>query len=289
MVRYFIIALAAYLLALLFAVAALAQQEWFGSNDLSPYAVYSIPFAGILALVALFCGALVRHWPQWIALPLTAAVGLVAGYLSVFAVAIYLGLWFGAMSIPMVKTWTITGLLVLPIASIALRNNYLDASSIRPIGIIVALGILLFYAFNPMLTLLTSDQSLTVHFIRHTPGPQPLEVTQGLLGTEAEHGKLLELLADSGLTGKLTWETSRGSGSTDRRKAEVFIIFNAPSEATVRLPQPKRTTVVYLQDGDQFTPIPANAPTLERGIEIDHARQHYFIELASGAKSGGSI
>jgi hypothetical protein len=82
-----------------------------------------------------------------------------------------------------------------------------------------------------------------------------------------------------------------GGGPNGKAAASVVIIMDHPLLVPVKMKQPDRTDVIFLQEGNSFRMIPANAPVVGRMIEIkpfNNGRQTTeMTELPSGAKSGG--
>ena len=78
-----------------------------------------------------------RRWPSWLATPIAFALGAFVGCLGTYSVAILLGPWFGAMSVPMLKSWCVSSSIFIP-AVYLIRKNGLERSPIT--GFIVFAG-----------------------------------------------------------------------------------------------------------------------------------------------------
>ena len=257
--RRFLTCFAAFLLSFVVGVIGVALNEWFGSGDLSPYAFYCIPFAAFLWGASSLFYRIACIWPSWLAIPTAFVLGAVAGFVGTYSVAIFLGPWFGAMSVPMLKSWCVSASIFVPTLYI-IRKNGLCKLSLVGVTVCSGLGVALFFGISPLWSLSTGNQHLMTVFFR-------------------------------GVTGTIECFRSGGSISTDWPRAGVFVIFTAGLSETVRLPQPKHTTVLYVQHEQEFVRIPADAPTFERAIEFyrDDRGWSFWVEQSSGAKSGGGL
>lgn len=276
-----------YLLALIVGVIGVAQNKWFGSSDLWPYAFYCIPFALFLWAGSSLFFRVTRIWPSWLATPTGFALGIVAGFFGTYAVAIFLGPWFGAMSVPVLKSWCVSASIFVPVAYL-IRKRGFERPALIGASVYATLGVALFFGISPIWSLGTGDQHLMTAFFRHTPGEQELKIIRGPDWLSKEDR---DLILSSGLTGTLESIRSGGSNSTNWPRAKAFVIFTADLSGTVRLPQPKRSTVLYLQRDDEFIRFPEDVPTFERVIEFykDERGWNFWVEQSSGAKSGGSL
>jgi len=285
--RRFLTCFAVFLLSFVVGVIGVAQNDWFGSGDLSSYAFYCIPFAAFLWGAASLFYRMARTWPSWLAIPTAFVLGAVAGFVGTYSVAIFLGPWFGAMSVPMLKSWCVSASIFVP-ALYIIRKSGLCKLSIVGVTVCSGLGVALFFGISPLWSLSSGNQHLMTAFFRHTPGEQGLRIIRepDWLTTEDR-----DLILSSGLTGTLECFRSGGSNSTDWPRARAFVIFTAGLSETVRLPQPKHTTVLYVQHEQEFVRIPEDAPTFERAIEFyrDDRGWSFWVEQSSGAKSGGGL
>jgi len=285
--RRFLTYLAAFLLSFVVGVIGTAQNEWFGSGDLSPYAFYCIPFAAFLWGASSLFFRIARAWPLWLAAPTAFMLGAFGGFVATYAVAMFLGPWFGAMSVPMLKSWCVSASIFVP-AVYLLRRIGVKKSSLVGATACAGLGIALFFGISPLWSLATGNQHLMTAFFRHVPGEQELNITHEPDWLTVEDR---ELILGSGLTGTIECFQSGGSNSTDWPRAKAFVIFTVGLSQNVRLPQPKRSTILYVQHEDEFVAIPNKAPTFDRAIEFyrDQTGWSFWVEQSSGAKSGGGL
>ncbi len=146
----------------------------------------------------------------------------------------------------------------------------------------------LFCAISPMWSLATGNQNLMTAFCRLVPGEQELTIDREPQWLTEEDRRLI---LSSGLRDQLECFRSGGSNSTDWPRAKAFVIFTTALSETVRLPQPKHTTILYVPRGEEFVALPEDAETFERAIEFckDQSGWSYWIEQASGAKSAGGL
>jgi hypothetical protein len=279
--------ISASLLSIAVGIVGVAQNGWFGSGDLRPYAIYCIPFALILWASASLFFRVTRRWHSWIAAPTGFVLGAIVGFIGTYAVAIVLGPWFGAMSVPMLKSWCVTGAIFIPLLYL-IRKDGLGISSIVGGTALLGSGLVLFFALSPIWALATGNQHLTTAFFQHVPGDEEFKIDNEPDWLTNEDRDLLE---SCGLKGRLECFSSGGSNSTEWPRAKAFVIFTSDLSKTVRLPQPKNATILYVQRGDDFIALPNGTPTFDRALEFyeDQDGWHYWVEMASGAKSGGGI
>jgi hypothetical protein len=279
--------LAALLLSFAIGVLGVAQNEWFGSGDLSPYAIYCIPFAVFLGGCSSLFLLVARRWPSWLAAPMGFVLGAFVGVVGTYVVAMFLGPWFGAMSVPILRSWCVAASFFIPVVYL-IRRTELRKHLVVGSTAFAGLGVILFWGISPLWSLATGDQHLTTAFFRHNSGDQELKIDE-------EPDWLTEddrdLLLSCGLKGRLKCFVSGGSNSTEWPRAKAFVIFTSDLTETVRLSQPKHSTILYVQRGTKFIALPNGLPTLDRAIEFyqDQSGWSYRIEQSSGAKSGGSL
>jgi hypothetical protein len=276
----------AFLSSLAIGVLAVASNRWFGSGDLFPFGVYCIPFALLTwPLTSLFSAVTRKCW-FWFALPLAFFVGLLYGYAGTYSVALFLGPWFGAMSVPMLRVWCAAGALTFA-AAVLLRRRGVGIRAMVGILVIIAGAITLFFALRPALSLATEDQHLTVVLLRYHPGEAPLTISDPFSALE---GGDIDLLKRTELRGTVETRGTHASNSSDWPRARALVIFTGALDE-VSIPQPKHCTIAYMQIGDGFREIPPDAPTFARTIQFHREAGEWYIEVqhASGARSGGYI
>lgn len=146
----------------------------------------------------------------------------------------------------------------------------------------------------------TQNQELTVAFIvpqtvrTAAAAPRTIEMnTTATLDVKGLAGNALELLRTSGVQGSYRVAELYRMGKG--RPAWLLVVVDTPVSTRTFLPEPNRTTVVYVQNGTEWRKIPGSAPTLSRGIEIWPRDEKYgflatyMIPDAAGAGVGGVI
>jgi hypothetical protein len=135
------------------------------------------------------------------------------------------------------------------------------------------------------------QQQLEVACFMRTPSPQSISCSSEggpPCPTDAE----IQALQAAGVTGALR---PYGVGHRDRAgpKARAVIIMDQPIGGEVRLKQPRRANVFYVQGTTGWLMIPPNAPLLDRVISLqpqsDAPRYTMdFEEDVDGSRTGGS-
>ena len=278
---------AAFLVALAIGVIAVAFNDWFGSSDLVPFAVYCVPFALLAAPTTAIAFRLTTRLPVWLASAFAFIAGLLFGWLGTYAVALFLGPWFGAMSVPMLQVWCIAAAFVFS-ADVLLRRDLSSRGVAVGLIVLALLSVFASAGFRPALSLSSGNQHLTVFYFRHHPGDGELNISDA--------DKVLDpadiaILKQTGLRGTLESRGISASNSTKWPRAKALIIFTPPLTTGASLPQPKHCTIAYLQEGSSFRRVPADAPTFSRQMHIQHKSGgwDFTVEHSSGARSGGSL
>jgi hypothetical protein len=271
---------------------AVARNDWFGSGDLLPFANYSVPFAaGVWPLSRVLWFA-TRRLLLSLTLIVAFVLGLLYGYAATYALALVLGPWIGAVSVPVLRVWCSVGALSLTSALLLMRRG-VDIRSIAGVVALAAVSTSVFFGLQPALALTTDNQHLTVVLLRHHPGDYPLTVSSA---RHPDAGDIVDssdiaLLAETRLRGTLEVRGSHASNSVEWPRAKALVVFAGPLEHEVSLPQPKHRATVFLQTGDGFQQVPADSPTLHRSIRFyrEKGDWHVQVEHSSGARSGGYI
>jgi hypothetical protein len=231
------------------------------------WALLLLPYAALWALgIFLFGRLLAWLWcPRWL---LILSGALLAGYVSLTLVDAF-G-WYIAIAAAPVYTSCVLGIvwgaIVLP-RYVGLKVSAARPSLRRQIALVCAYGgtgalIYWLFFFQPY------SQQLEVTFVR-------IVETSGV-GTEGNAPKGLTPIEQDFLTklkpaGSIHWGIESFSSGSDRNKARALIITRGPLEGQVALPQPKATSVVYLQHGTRWEMSPPDAPTLKRKIRFEQS------------------
>lgn len=280
-------ALCAFVASLAIGILAVASNRWFGSGDLLPFGIYSIPFAFVAWPLTSLLSTATRKCPLWFALPLAFFVGLLYGYFGTYAVALFLGPWFGAMSVPMLRVWCSAGALTFA-AVVLIRRRGFDTGSVVGVVLSIAAAIILFVGLRPALAIASDDQHLTVVLLRYHAGSAPLTISDSFSSLDSAD---IDLLTRTELRGTLEARGTHASNSADWPRAKALVLFTDALHHDVSIPQPKHCTIAYVQTGDTFRQVPPDAPTFARTIQFhrDADGWNMSVEHASGARSGGSI
>lgn len=287
--RHLLGLLAAFALPFVAGVIAVALNDWFGSSDLVPsFAIFCIPFAVFLWVIAALFSRMVCTWPAWLAAPVGFLLGALVGFLGTVALAGFLGPWSGAMSVDVFKSWTTSAAVFVPTAHLLTTGGLRKAPLLGTL-LVAVVGSASFAGFAPLRSLATGDQHLMVVFLRHIPGEQPLQIVNAPEWlTDPDRA----LILSCGLNGTVEFFGSSGSMTTPWPRAQAWIVFTTGPSKPARLPQPKRCTILYLQRDNDFVAMPERAPVIDRAIELfrdDRGKWCFWVELVSGGKSGGEL
>lgn len=276
-----------FLVALSAGAIAVALNDGFGSGDLVPFAIYCVPFALVAAPAATLAFRLTARLPVRLASTIAFIVGLLFGWLGTCTVALLLGAWFGAMSVPVLQVWCIAAAFIFS-AAVLLRRVPWSRGAAQRLAVLASLSVFASAGFQPALSLATGDQELTVFFFRHYPGDGELDTSDAAKVLDAAD---IDILKQTGLRGTLESRGWQGSNSTQWPHAKAFIIFTRPLTTEGSLPQPKHCTIAYVQEGSGFRRVPSDASTFSRQMDIQHESNgwNFTVEHSSGARSGGFI
>lgn len=257
----------------LMATIFVVSQGGYGAGDLTAVLIWSTPLAVLLSLVARAFRSLWSRLHPVLAWLLAAVLGLAAGFLWTMAVALLMGPWFGAFSLPVWLCWMGGGLGGLVAASaVHVRNGR------RHLGaLVLPIALLLLIGYPPVTARITGSEQIQLVFLRHTPGPEALVILD-------ERGRLTgeerESLIASGLTGQVRLEGTYTGGRGRVKRA--LMIMNRQVETALDLPQPYGSTVLYIQEEVGFRLYPPDAPTQPLPIRVKPAESntnHTLMEV----------
>lgn len=278
---------ASCLTVLISGILAARLQDWFGASDLEALVIWFAP-PGLIAAAGT---ALWFHTAVRWSLPARYAVGIVVGptlgFLWTYSVARLLGPLWGAMSLPALMCWmagsisgVIGGLVLGPGSSARTR-----IATIAGLATLASAGVL---SSRPLFIWLSHDQTLTVRFLRWTPGSAPL-----VFESEREDGPsgvVTALIRQAKPRGRarLMWG---GGADGEGPPAAAYILLTRPITDPVTLRQPDRTTVLYVQDDERFARYPAGVPTLDREIMLSRYEDGVWCAVrdANGGVSGSPV
>jgi hypothetical protein len=284
----FLISLAAsWTTVALSGLLAASLQNWFGVSDLRFLIICFAP-AGLLAAAIAVAGVRrVFHWPAALRYFLGIGLGLVLGFLWTWCVALMLGPWWGAVSLPGLMCWMAGGASGVAGGLVLGPGNSLRARVASVIGL-AGLAAVAVLANEPLGIGLSHDQRLTVRFLKWTPasGPLTIETEREDALSKAE----VDLIRAAQPTGRLLvlWSGSRhGRGPA----ASALILLKEPITAPLVLWQPDRTTALYVQDGQRFVVYPSGTRTIDRDITISPHEDGVWcaVRIAGGGSQGGPV
>lgn len=151
----------------------------------------------------------------------------------------------------------------------------------------------------PVFRYLSHEQELTVVFgVRKDGAAETLSGAVDAPGLSREDqaeaiAKARAALRDAGLQDDYRF-TSIHRGGEGRPSLQV-VVMNGRVTKRSFLPQPNQATIVYVQRGDNWERIPANAPLLDRSVEISNdvirkdALAYFEIPDAKGIRLLGSV
>jgi len=156
--------------------------------------------------------------------------------------------------------------------------------------LIVAICLLAVAGPKPFFIWVSHDQKLYMLTLKLIATPASELTIDARTGTYDLTADDINLLKSLDLRGRLEGYTQVYYG--DGKPGRAIIIMQHQLKSPVELPQPDRTTVIYVQDGDEWKMYPVNAPTLKRTIRLEVSESgndvtEYWVEHADGAKSGG--
>ena len=278
---------------LLSGLLAAALQNWFGVSHLSFLVVWFVPAGLVAAGCATYLFQRVVRWSLPVRYLLGIGLGSCIGLLWTFCVARFLGPWWGAVSLPALMCWMaggasgVAGGMVLgPGSSARFRvGGTLGLLALGGAGVVLS---------GPLATQLSHDQTLTVRFLKWTPGNEPLTIeterVEGISGLADLSSAEVALIKAAQPAGRLlvVWGSSRhGRGPA----ASALILIKQPIRKAVTIQQPDRTTAVYLQDEQGFVIYPPTTKTLDREITLSPQGDGVWcsVRIAGGGAQSGPV
>lgn len=292
---FFIAVVVTLVISLLMAAIQVGLNNGFGSGDVLPFLLWSLPFAAVIALIRDKLFDFLRRRRVTHRYLLAVLIGTASGVLWTYIVAIFLGAWFGAFSFSVLPCWIAGGAAAM-IAGIGGHNSS-ARSLITELIIVGALGLISMTVPKYLVDFLSSNQELEVVSLKWRPGAEPLafEDTEG--GPIFDKPRLtrdaMTILNSLALRGHLafTGRAIYGSGNP----ARVIIVMQRQVKEPVELLQPDGVTVIYVQDEDGWKMYPSDAPTLQRTIRVwpdendPTWETRYLVENSDGSRQGGTL
>jgi hypothetical protein len=289
--RFGLAALVSFFVSSLIALASYSLGLWLGRNsDNLLWIIYgSVPFALLLGVAA------VVQPPRKVdqqGRPIVAAlVGAVLGFCYTLIVARF-SLVIPAFIVLMFSCWVPSGI-----------SAMVAATSGKHLSVALGIAILCLAAISltePIFNAFAHNQQLTVALI----GPSEMPTTQleaypETLGfdngdeIQSAKNEVLERVRALGYTNPfhVLSITRRGKG----RKSLAILVVRAPITNEVVLPVPDNSTVVYIQQSENWEKKPTAVPVLHRGIALeppgttDESLGYFGIPDAQGVSLMGRI
>jgi hypothetical protein len=262
----------------------------FGANDILPFLIWTLPFAGVIALTKGKLGDASRRLPILLRYAVAVAIGIATGVLWTYIVAFFLGAWFGAFSFPVLSCWIAGGVCGMIVGGSNYKNGKQSVTLEWVITAVLCLGAITIPRY--LVDFLSKNQKLEVVAVKLKSGSESLAVRE--VFDPALSNEDVARLKSLGLSGQVAF--AGGSGFVGRGKpARTLIIMQRQLKGTVELPQPDGVEVIYIQGEDGWKMYPSDAPTLPRTIRLwaderDPARATlYSIERADGSRQNGTL
>jgi len=262
--RFGLGALVGFLISSLIALASYSLGLWLGRNrdNLLSIIYCSVPIALVLGVAAI---VMPRHKVGQQGRPILAVlVGAGLGFLYTLIIARF-WLVIPAFLVLMLSCWVPSGISAMVLATSGKRP-----STVIGIAVLCLAAILL---PEPIFNAFVHNQQLTVALI--TPSEMStaqLEAQPETLGfdkdeeIQAARNEVLERMRGLGYTEafRLLSITRRGKG----RKSLAILVVRAPITKEVILPVPDKSTVLYIQQSENWQKKPTEVSVLKRGITL---------------------
>jgi hypothetical protein len=121
------------------------------------------------------------------------------------------------------------------------------------LGSLLVFLVVLWLGYSPLVAAMRRDQHLTVTFARFTPTSSGMVVEdpRGLASKDEKN-----LLRQTDLSGRVRIEGAHAANTVQSPLARVLVVASGPIRSRVRLHQPDRTAVVYIQTPEGFRMFP---------------------------------
>jgi hypothetical protein len=135
-----------------------------------------------------------------------------------------------------------------------------------------------------------TDQELRLTVLRWDPARSPLVIVQQKQVPGAPDMNLskedIQRIKDTRITGTVSVYVANGLYGRGKKSC-VILIMQGPVHDPVELRQPDASSIVYVQEREQWRMFPPNARTLERTIRI--SPDMLMVKLSTGAAQGFGI
>lgn len=276
-------------ISIFIATVQVALNRAYGISDLMPFSLWTLPFAGIVVLIKVSLTNSLRSLPVSAHYFLAVTGGAVIGLLWSTIIAFVLGPWSATFSFAVLPCWIAGG------AGGTLVNidgaGGISRAELRYLAIISCVCLTALLLSKPMSVSLRRGQEFEILSVKWQPSSDALsnpEVMGRVLSTEE-----LTRLKHAGLQGEVTYAGLNIFGKG--RQTQVIVVMKRPVTEPIHLRLPDAVDVVYVQNEHDWQMYPAEAPTLERSIQIspdpkDPTRvTRYLLERSDGTRQSGTL
>lgn len=290
--RFGLAALVSFFISLLIASASYLLGFWLGRNGDNLWWLIraSVPFALLLGLASSVLPERQGKRAAWVMLAVLIGATLPVFYTIV--VARYYFAVIPAFLILMLSCWVPSGV-----------SAMLVTARVKPLPLVIGIAALCVAATalpEPVFNAFTRNQQLTVALVAPSvPSTENLEASPDALGfhnadeIRAAKKDVLDQIRALGYgeSFRVLSITRAGKG----KKSLAIIVLRAPITKRVDLPEPYGSTVVYVQQSENWEKKPPQTPVLSRGITMlppaatDDRLGYFEIPDAQGASLVGII
>ena len=262
--RFAIAALVGFSVSALIALASYSLGVWPGRDSvlLRTNVYYSCPFA--LLLGATGAAQPRRSMVQKGSLLVAVLMGTALGFASTYYVWRF-SLPIHRWAFLMLSCWVPSGVSAMLVAAFGKRLSVLTAIAVLCLSAI--------FLHEPIFNAYAHNQQLTVAFITPVDAsttqlaaqPETLGFVTGA-ETQTARDEVIQQIRALGYGGefRVLSLTKQGEG----KKALAIVVVRTRVKQDVVLPEPHGSTVVYVQQSDNWEKKPPEVPTLRRGIKM---------------------
>lgn len=276
-----------FITVLLSGLLAADLQNWFGVSDLTFLVMWFVPVGLIAAGLAAHLVKRALRWSIGVRYLVGLGLGLLLGFCWTLCVALLLGPWWGAVSLPALMCW-MAGAVSGVVGGLVLGPGSSARARLATIVVLVTVAVVAAVSSKPLDTQLSHDQTLSVLFLKWMPGSEPLTIETERDEALTDAAVALVRLAKTRGQVRVMWGGSRhGRGPA----ATVLILLQRPISRPVSLRQPDRSMAVYVQNDQGFVMYPADGKTLDREITLSPYDGGVWcsVRIANGGVQSGPV
>src|SRR5215216_3793539 len=146
-----------------------------GINDFAVFLFWSLFFAGIVAVLAVWLIRLVDKLPFLLRYLLALFMGATLGILWTVSIALLLGPWFAAFSFAVMPCWVSAGACGALVPAMSRTDTKI---TVGPLDLIIIIAIILFTVSgtSAITTTYSTASAVSITFMKWIPGSQPLRL-----------------------------------------------------------------------------------------------------------------